>query len=91
MATKSSAQTENTILLRTWADEFSSREKRDAARPASYQDRESYGLDERIRHLRTLCAVGVAGYRVIATAKATDVPKREIRDYRGDKVFVIDR
>lgn len=87
------AQNENTILLRTWADEFSSREKRVVVlrEPAGYQDRESYGLDERIRHLRTLWAGGVAGYSVIATAKATDVPKREIKEYRDDKVFVIDR
>jgi hypothetical protein len=87
------AQNENTILLRTWADEFSSRDKRVVVlrEPAGYQDRESYGLDERIRHLRTLWAGGVAGYSVIATAKATDVPKREIKEYRDDKVFVIDR
>lgn len=87
------AQNENTILLRTWADEFSAREKRVVVlrEPAGYQDRESYGLDERIRHLRTLWAGGVAGYSVIATAKATDVPKREIKEYRDDKVFLIDR
>lgn len=87
------AQNESTILLRTWADEFSSRDKRVVVlrEPAGYQDRESYGLDERIRHLRTLWAGGVAGYSVIATAKATDVPKREIKEYRDDKVFVIDR
>lgn len=87
------AQAGNTILLRTWADEFSSREKRVTVlrEPAGYQDRESYGLDERIRHLRTLWGGGVAGYSVIATAKATDVPKREIKEYRDDKLFVIDR
>jgi hypothetical protein len=87
------ARHERTILLRTWADEFSSRDKRVVVlrEPAGYQDRESYGLDERIRHLRTLWAGGVAGYSVIATAKATDVPKREIKEYRDDKVFVIDR
>jgi hypothetical protein len=87
------ARSENTILLRTWADEFSSRDKRVMVlrEPAGYQDRESYGLDERIRHLRALWAGGVAGYTVIATAKATDVPKREIKEYRDDKVFVIDR
>lgn len=86
------AQNENTILLRTWADEFS-RDKRVVVlrEPAGYQERESYGLDERIRHLRTLWAGGVAGYSVIATAKATDVPKREIKEYRDDKVFVIDQ
>ncbi|HSD37385.1 MAG TPA: HNH endonuclease signature motif containing protein [Rhodocyclaceae bacterium] len=87
------AQNENTVLLRTWADEFSLRDKRVVVlrEPAGYQDRESYGLDERIRHLRTLWAGGVAGYSVIATAKATDVPKREIKEYRDDKIFVIDR
>lgn len=87
------AQNESTILLRTWADEFSPRDKRVVVlrEPAGYQDRESYGLDERIRHLRTLWAGGVAGYSVIATAKATDVPKREIKEYRDDKVFVINR
>jgi hypothetical protein len=87
------AQNENTILLRTWEDEFSLRQKRVVVlrEHAGYQDRESYGLDERIRHLRTLWAGGVAGYSVIATAKATNVPKREIKEYRDDKVFVIDR
>jgi len=87
------AQNENTILLRTWADEFSSRDKRVVVlrEPTGRQDRESYGLDERIRHLRVLWAGGVAGYSVIATAKATDVPKRQIKEYRDDKVFVIDR
>jgi hypothetical protein len=87
------AQNDKTILLRTWADEFSSRDKRVVVlrEPAGYQDRESYGLDERIRHLRALWAGGVSGYSVIATAKATDVPKREIKEYRDDKVFVIDQ
>ena len=87
------AQAGNTILLRTWADEFSSRERRVTVlqEPAGYQERESYGLDERIRHLRILWGGGVAGYAVIATAKATDVPKREIKEYRDDKVFIIDR
>lgn len=87
------SQAGNTILLRTWADEFSSREKRVTVlrEPARYQERESYGLDERVRHLRALWGGGVAGYSVIATAKVTDVPKREIKDYRDDKVFVIDR
>lgn len=87
------AQNESSMLLRTWADEFSSKDKRVIVlrEPAGYQDRESYGLDERIRHLRTLWAGGIAGYTVIATAKATDVPKREIKEYRDDKVFVIDR
>lgn len=86
------AQNERTILLRTWADEFSLRDKRVVVlrEPAGYQDRESYGLDERIRHVRTLWAGGVAGYSVIATAKAKDLPKREIKEYRDDKVFVID-
>ena len=87
------AQSGNTILLRTWADEFSSKDRRVTVlrEPAGYQDRESYGLDERIRHLKVLWAGGVAGYTVIATAKATNVPKREIKEYRDDKVFVIDR
>lgn len=87
------AQNEKALMLRTWADEFSSKEKRIVVfrEPAGYQERESYGLDERIRHLRTLWAGGIAGYTVIATAKATNVPKREIKEYRDDKVFVIDR
>lgn len=87
------AQNDKTLLLRTWADEFSSKEKRVGVlrEPAGYQERESYGLDERIRHLRALWAGGIAGYTVIATAKATNVPKREIKEYRDDKVFVIDR
>jgi len=87
-----SASSNGGILLRTWADDFSSREKRVGVlgAPADYQERDSYGLDERIRHLRALWSGGVAGYTVIATAKNVDAPKREIKDYRDDKIFVID-
>lgn len=87
------AQNDNMILLRTWADEYSSKDKRvTVLREADgYEDRESYGLDERIRHLRTLWMGDVAGYVVIATPEATDTPRRKIKEYRDDKVFVIER
>jgi len=86
------ASSDRGILLRTWADDFSAKEKRVGVlgAPADYQARDSYGLDERIRHLRALWAGGVAGYTVIANAKAVDAPTREIKDYREDKLFVID-
>ena len=86
------AQNKTTVLLRTWADEFSGKEKRVIVlrEPTEYHERDSYGLDERIQHLRALWAGGGAGYTVIATAKAIGVPKREIKEYRDDKVFVID-
>jgi len=87
------AQSEGLILLRTWADEYTPKDKRVVvlSAPADYLERDSYGLDERIRHLRALWFGDAAGYAVIATAKLTNGSIREIKEYRDDKVFVIDR
>lgn len=80
------------VLLRTWAHDLKLSERRVVvlSKPEEYLERDSYGLDERIRHLRALWAGGVAGYTVIATAKE-GTEKREIKDYRDDSVFVIQR
>ena len=86
------AQSDRGILLRTWADDFSLKERRVTVlgEPAEYQARDSYGLDERIRHLRALWAGGVAGYTVIVTSKDVTAAKRDIKDYRDDQLYVID-
>ena len=86
------AHSERGILLRTWADDFSLKERQVTVlgEPADYQARDSYGLDERIRHLRALWSGGVAGYTVIVTAKDVTAAKRDIKDYRDDQLYVID-
>lgn len=80
------------LLLRTWADEFSSKERsvRVLRDPGEFQYSDSYGLDERIGHLESLWTRDVAGYTVIATAKDPKKSPREIKEYRDDVVFPID-
>lgn len=80
-----------TLLLRTWSDEFYAKEKTVTVlrEPARYQKSESFGLDERIVHLKGLWQGGIAGYTVIANVKDPNVHPREIRDYRDDVVFSI--
>lgn len=80
------------ILLRTWDDELVFKERK--LRVLDMQDadvRESYGLDERIVHLKALWNGGVAGYTVIATAKDKNARPREIIAYRDDAVFALSR
>jgi hypothetical protein len=81
------------MLLRTWDDEYSSREKTVTVlrEPARYQQSESFGLDERIVHLKALWAGDIAGYTVIATVKNRDAHPREIKEYRDDAVYSISR
>ncbi|MBN8503347.1 MAG: HNH endonuclease [Burkholderiales bacterium] len=79
------------LLLRTWADEYSSKNKTVTVlrEPSRYQQSESYGLDERIVHLKALWQGDLAGYTVIANVKDPDAHPREIKDYRDDAVFSI--
>ncbi|SIT36575.1 conserved hypothetical protein [Paraburkholderia ribeironis] len=83
----------STILLRTWADDYSSKTRKVLVlrEPAARDESESFGLDERIVHLRTLWDGDVAGYTVIATATDKDARPRHIADYRDDAVFAIRR
>lgn len=60
-------------------------------RPEAYLGRDSYGLDERIRHLRQLWDGSSSGYAVIATAENLNAHPRKIGSFREDAVYVIDR
>lgn len=89
------ARTGDLLLLRTWADEFKKEGNvrrvtvlRDVS---SYRNADSYGLDERYRHLEALWAGAVGGYTVMATVVDPSVRPREIKDYRDDGVFSIER
>lgn len=79
------------ILLRTWDDEYAFKERR--LRVLDIQDPherlDSFGLDERIVHLKALWGGGIAGYIVIATAKDKHARPREIVAYRDDAVFAL--
>lgn len=87
------ARSGNTLLLRTWSDEYSmtSRAVTVLRERARYQQSESYGLDERIVQLKALWEGGIAGYTVIANVKDVNAQPREIKDYRDDVVFSIKR
>lgn len=87
------ARRDAVILLRTWEHEYSGRQKRVVVlqRPEAYLGRDSYGLDERIRHLRQLWDGSSSGYAVIATAEDPNAHPRKISAFRDDAVFVIDR
>ena len=87
------ARRDDVILLRTWEHEYSGRQKRVVVllRPEAYLGRDSYGLDERIRHLRQLWDGSSSGYTVIATAENPNAHPRKIGAFRDDAVFVIDR
>jgi len=85
------ARGESIVLLRTWQDEYSGKERkvtvlRDAA---GYLERESFGLDERLVQLQALWQGDMAGYSVIAEVKDPAARPREIKDYRDDGVFAI--
>jgi hypothetical protein len=87
------AHCDSVILLRTWVHEYSGKQKRVVVlqRPEGYLGRDSYGLDERIRHLRQLWDGSSSGYTVIATAEDPNAHPRKIGSFRDDAVFVIDR
>jgi len=81
------------LLLRAWDDEYSFKHKTVTAlrEPERYLVSDSYGLDERIVQLKELWAGGIAAYVVIATVKDADEHPREIKDYREDAVFSVER
>lgn len=85
------ARNGDSLLLRTWDDEYAHKERRLAVldRPDLHRPSESYGLDERIVQLKKLWEGGVAGYTVIATVKDKGANPREIKDYRSDVVFAL--
>lgn len=79
------------LLLRTWSDEFSVKDRTVAVlrEPERYLESDSYGLDERLVHLHELWEGRVAGYVVVATVKDEAAHPREIVYYRDDAVFPI--
>jgi hypothetical protein len=90
------ARSSDLLLLRTWDDEFSGGPGQEKTvtvlrEPARYQQSDSYGLDERVVHLKDLWAGNLAGYTVIATVKDRAAHPREIKEYRDDAVFSIKR
>lgn len=87
------AQRASRLLLRTWSDEYSAKNRTVTVlrEPARYQQSESFGLHERIVQLQALWQGGIAGYAVIANVKDANAHPREIKDYRDDVVFSIKR
>lgn len=85
------ARSGDSILLRTWQDEYDGRQKRVAVlhKPDDYIARDSFGLDERIGHLKSLWLGESAGYTVIMEAVDTKATPRKIKGYREDVVWVI--
>lgn len=85
------ARNGDSILLRTWQDEYDGREKRVVVLdpPGEYVARDSFGLDERIGHLKSLWLGEAAGYTVIMEAVDTKANPRKIKGYRDDVVWVI--
>lgn len=81
----------STLLLRTWADDYSGKARKVVVlrEPTARDISESFGLDERIVHLKALWNGGVAGYTVIATATDKDSRPRKIASYRDDAVLAI--
>jgi len=80
------------ILLRTWDDHFSFKDKEVVVLQDSwFQVNESFGLDERINQLRSIWSGEATAYTVMARVKDRDAIPREIKDYRDDAVFFIER
>lgn len=87
------ARGDGVVLLRTWQDEYLGKERKVTVlrEPAAHQETDSFGLDERIVQLKSLWNGEVAGYTVIVEAKDRTARPREIKDYREDVVFAIQR
>lgn len=87
------ARRENSILLRTWQDEqdFRARTVTVLREPAAHQATDSFGLDERIVQLKSLWNGEAAGYTVIVEVKDKEARPRQIKGYREDVVFAINR
>lgn len=87
------ARSDDIVLLRTWQDEhaFQQRTVTVLREPAAHQITDSLGLDERIIQLSSLWGGGVAGYTVIVEVKDKTARPREIKGYREDVVFAIER
>jgi hypothetical protein len=87
------ARHNDSILLRTWDDEYAFKEKKLRLLDKVDVDvrSDSFGLDERIVQLKALWGGGLAGYTVIATAKDKHAATREIASYRDDAVFPLIR
>lgn len=87
------ARSGDVIVLRTWDDDYAFKERklRVLDKVDLTEQRDSFGLDERIVQLKALWEGGLAGYTVIATAKDKHANPREIAAYRDDVVFPLAR
>ncbi|WP_028081469.1 HNH endonuclease signature motif containing protein [Solimonas soli] len=79
------------VLLTTWADDLdeSGHFVQVLGSKAWRETKPSWGLSERIDHLRALWSGGLAGYTVIATAKDTKAHPRTIQSYDAENVRAI--
>lgn len=85
----------STVLLRTWSHDFKFeggvRRVRVLRAPGDPDGSDSYGLDERYQQLESIWRGGMAAYTVMATAVDAEGKKKQIKDYRDDGVFSIER
>lgn len=86
------ARNGDTILLRTWEDNLSFKDREVIVFRSSWSSgNDSFGLDERINHLKSIWNGEVSAYTVMAEVKDRDASPREIKDYRDDIVYWIER
>lgn len=85
------ARTGDTILLRTWEDQLSFKDWEVIVFKSSWSSgHDSFGLDERINHLKSIWNGEVSAYTVMAEVKDRTTSPREIKDYRDDIVYWIE-
>ncbi len=86
------ARNEAVVLLRTWEDHYAFKKKEVAVLQDSwFEVNESYGLDERVNHLKSIWNGEVSAYTVMASVRDSSAIPREIKDYRDDAVFFIQK
>lgn len=86
------ARNGDSVLLRTWDDHFSFNVKEVVVLQDSWlRVNESYGLDERINQLKSIWNGEATAYTVMASVKDRNAIPREIKDYRDDSVFFVER
>lgn len=81
------------VLLRTWSHEYSRRDQAVVVlRPLDdYEQGGGDGLTDRIEHLRATWQGGISGYAILANPVDSNAHPRQIKDFRDDVVFPIER
>lgn len=81
------------VLLRTWSHEYSRPDRSVVVlRPLEdYTQGGGDGLTDRIKHVRAMWHGGIAGYAIIANPVDPNARPRQIKDFRDDVVFPIER